>query len=269
MRTSDYVVSSYVPSLTSLINARRGWVPISRSQLTGLVVCEASDAASPGYLPYAAKEVDIVRGCFEAAEARVLNAPSTRTSVSELRALLGETQAHVLHLACHGIQDSNPLKSAIVLQDGTLQIEDIMRLSLPHAVLAFLSACQTAKGDKSAPDQAIHIAASMLFCGFKSVIGTMWYVRGFSEGTAHLLTSVFLLNAGSCTTQTAQTSHGVSTRFCSARNRLTSMTWLMPLTRVLQRFARRVYQHSGGRSSCTWVARRAKQDVLHSTKVWI
>jgi CHAT domain-containing protein len=96
--------------------------------------------------------------------------------VSELRALLEDTPAHVLHLACHGIQDSNPLRSAIVLRDGKLTVEDIMRLSLPHAVLAFLSACQTAKGDKSAPDQAIHIAASMLFCGFKSVIGTMWYV---------------------------------------------------------------------------------------------
>jgi CHAT domain-containing protein len=165
-----------VPTLTSLVNARQGWVPVSRSQLAGLVICETSDAASPTYLPQAANEVRMVRECFEAAEASVLNASSTRTSVSELRALLEDTHAHVLHLACHGIQDSNPLRSAIVLQDGKLTVEDIMRLSLPHAVLAFLSACQTAKGDKSAPDQAIHIAASMLFCGFKSVIGTMWYV---------------------------------------------------------------------------------------------
>jgi hypothetical protein len=40
-------------------------------------------------------------------------------------------------------------------------------------MLAFLSACQTAKGDEDMPDQAVHLAASMLFCGFKSVIATM------------------------------------------------------------------------------------------------
>jgi CHAT domain-containing protein len=49
-----------------------------------------------------------------------------------------------------------------------------MRLRLPHAVLAFLSACQTAQGSEKQPDQAVHLAASMLFCGFRSVVGTMW-----------------------------------------------------------------------------------------------
>jgi CHAT domain-containing protein len=106
----------------------------------------------------------------------VLNAPSTHTSVAQLRAALERSPAHILHLACHGLQDSEPLKSALQLQDGKLAIEDIMQLDLPHAVLAYLSACQTAKGDRNAPDQVVHLAASMLFCGFRSVIGTMWYV---------------------------------------------------------------------------------------------
>jgi CHAT domain-containing protein len=46
---------------------------------------------------------------------------------------------------------------------------------LKRASLAFLSACQTAKGDQNQPDQAVHLAASFLFCGFKSVIATMWW----------------------------------------------------------------------------------------------
>jgi CHAT domain-containing protein len=106
----------------------------------------------------------------------VLNAPSTHTSVAQLRAALERSLAHILHLACHGLQDSEPLKSALQLQDGKVAIKDIMQLDLPHAVLAYLSACQTAKGDRNAPDQVVHLAASMLFCGFRSVIGTMWYV---------------------------------------------------------------------------------------------
>jgi CHAT domain-containing protein len=68
-----------------------------------------------------------------------------------------------------------------MLQDGRLTIKEIMQLNLPRAALAFLSACQTAKGDKNAPDQAVHLAASMLFCGFRSVIGTMWWASRWTS----------------------------------------------------------------------------------------
>jgi CHAT domain-containing protein len=99
---------------------------------------------------------------------------ATALKSKDMRLLLENTPAHVLHMACHGVHDEGPLKSALVLHDGRLTIEDIMHLSLPRAVLAYLSACHTAKGDQNAPDQAVHLAASMLFCGFRSVIGTMW-----------------------------------------------------------------------------------------------
>jgi CHAT domain-containing protein len=177
---SDYLVSSYIPTLHSLTKARDAWAPIRRSDLTGLVVCEeSSHNSSAKYLPAAATEVRIVRECFESAHAQVLNTMSTQTTRVELLSLLENTPAHVLHLACHGIQDADPLNSAIMLHDGQLTIENIMQLNLPHATLAYLSACQTAKGDRNAPDQAVHIAASMLFCGFRSVIGTLWYAAGF------------------------------------------------------------------------------------------
>jgi CHAT domain-containing protein len=56
-------------------------------------------------------------------------------------------------------------------------IAGLMELKLDNAFLAFLSACEMAKGDKEQPDQAMHLAAGMLFRGFKSVIATMWYVH--------------------------------------------------------------------------------------------
>jgi CHAT domain-containing protein len=40
--------------------------------------------------------------------------------------------------------------------------------------LAFLSACETAKGDEKSPDEAMHLAATMIFAGFRGVIATMW-----------------------------------------------------------------------------------------------
>jgi CHAT domain-containing protein len=173
---ADYITSSYIPTLSALKKARASWNPILQTQLAGLIVCEeCSDSERAQYLPKAAEEVSIVRDCFDSAGAQVLNVPSTQSSLSELLSLLRNTPAHVLHLACHGIHASDPLKSALVLRDGNLTIQDIMNLHLPNPVLAILSACQTAKGDRNAPDQAIHLATSMLFCGFiGSVIGTMW-----------------------------------------------------------------------------------------------
>jgi CHAT domain-containing protein len=128
------------------------------------------------FLPNVVDEVNIVHGCFQAVQAKTLSFHSAHTSPDELLSLLKVTSANVLHMACHGVQDSDPLKSSFRLRDGDLSIEDIMQLNLPNAVLAFLSACYTARGNRNAPDQAVHLAASMLFCGFRSVIGTMWYV---------------------------------------------------------------------------------------------
>jgi CHAT domain-containing protein len=166
------VVSSYVPSLSALAKARHGWDPVSRLEVSGLLVCEASSGRA--YLPNVEIEAGEVLECFEAARARILNTVSFHTSRAQMHSFLEESSAHVLHLASHGVQETDPLQSAFLLEDGRFSIEDFMRLHLPHATLAFLSACETAKGDKRAPDQAVHLAASMLFCGFRSVIGTMW-----------------------------------------------------------------------------------------------
>ena len=50
-----------------------------------------------------------------------------------------------------------------------------MRAHNPDAELAFLSACDTAAGDTDGtPDEVIHLASTLQFIGFKSVIGMLW-----------------------------------------------------------------------------------------------
>jgi CHAT domain-containing protein len=68
----------------------------------------------------------------------------------QVQTLLGRLpEATILHLACHGIQDAEiPLNSGFVMSDGTLTISKLIGVSSPRAFLAFLSACETAKGDK-------------------------------------------------------------------------------------------------------------------------
>jgi CHAT domain-containing protein len=95
------------------------------------------------------------------------------TNADEVLRLMPE--ATVLHLACHGVQNAkDPLKSGFIMHDKMMEVADLMRLNLPKARLAFLSACDTAQGDMERPDEALHLAATMLYAGFKSVVGTMW-----------------------------------------------------------------------------------------------
>jgi hypothetical protein len=78
-----------------------------------------------------------------------------------------------------GTLNDNAMQSSFCLGDGQLTIARLMQLRLNDTFLAFLSACETAKGDKDQLDQVMHLAAAMLFSGFKSVVATMWYVDGF------------------------------------------------------------------------------------------
>ena len=111
----------------------------------------------------------------------ISNSPSARTTltessvgtVEEVLSLMKE--ADWVHFACHGIQDdANPTDSGLCLADQRrLRVSDIIALSRPHGGLAFLSAYQTARGDEDLSDEAIHIAAGMLFAGYGGVSGTM------------------------------------------------------------------------------------------------
>ncbi len=52
---------------------------------------------------------------------------------------------------------------------------DVVQARLPDAELAFLSACHAAAVDaQGTPDEVIHLAGALQFCGFRSVVGTLW-----------------------------------------------------------------------------------------------
>ena len=82
-----------------------------------------------------------------------------------------------IHLACHASQHEEiPLKSSIHLHDGPLELSEIIKKNLRNADFAFLSACQTSKGDAKLAEEAVHLASGMLAAGYRSVVGTMWSV---------------------------------------------------------------------------------------------
>lgn len=176
---TNYCVVSYTPTITALLN--------SRSNAQRIRICEADAllAADPlssmhklAPLRGAVEEVKVVNEILSPVMGTTVidNRPGSPISmVEQVTSTLSD--ASIFHLACHGEQDgTSPLESGFCLRDGRLTVADLMRLKLPKAFLAFLSACETAKGDAKQPDQAVHLAATMLFVGFRSVIATMWFV---------------------------------------------------------------------------------------------
>jgi hypothetical protein len=156
-----------------LINAqeRLGDLRPAEADVLLVSVPEASGLSS---LPNALIEADRVRGAFPSDRLSALSHDEAKIS----RVLEELPNAAVLHLACHGHQSQDdPLGSGFSLYDGRLTLEQLMQLHLPKAQLAYLSACETASTDEWQPDEAINLAATMLFVGFKSVIATMWWAK--------------------------------------------------------------------------------------------
>jgi CHAT domain-containing protein len=82
-----------------------------------------------------------------------------------------------VHFACHGhLAAKEPFLSSFQLHnDERLTLGDLINSRLSNAELAFLSACHSAAIDiNNTPDEAIHLAAALQFCGFRSVVGTLW-----------------------------------------------------------------------------------------------
>ncbi|EIN05816.1 hypothetical protein PUNSTDRAFT_74190, partial [Punctularia strigosozonata HHB-11173 SS5] len=180
---SDYMVSSYTPALGALLWARESLTTVRKREVRALVAAVPEPFREEfGELPYAREEISTVISALPDGAAMALlrhdDATTDRNGGIRAAELLEKLpDATILHLACHGFQDPvNPLQSGFAMRDEMLTIEKLMPMPLPHAFFAYLSACGTAKGDKDQPDQAVHLAAVMLFAGFKSVIATLWSV---------------------------------------------------------------------------------------------
>lgn len=81
------------------------------------------------------------------------------------------------HFACHAHSDpAYPSGSHLVLHDQPLTVTDIGRLRVPHAQLAYLSACSTARGSTQLAGEAIHLGSAFQIAGFHHTVATLWPV---------------------------------------------------------------------------------------------
>ncbi|KAF5328027.1 hypothetical protein D9758_018771 [Tetrapyrgos nigripes] len=168
IKLSDFAVSSYTTTLSAMLSSgcnqpQKDW----KEKPKILIISQ------PASLPWTEEEARIIQTYTSPEQSQHLT--RDKAIVDTVKSEMSKYE--IIHLACHGIQDPNPLDSAFVLYDGRLKLHDLMGLSLESAELAFLSACQTAAGDENLPEEAVHLAAGMLAVGYPSVIATMWSIR--------------------------------------------------------------------------------------------
>jgi CHAT domain-containing protein len=167
---SIYAISSYTPTISSLLEQPHSE---SASAFKLLSVIQPSAPGASG-IPNTKKELDFLLHHFANHGHLVLEGQEG----TKKQVMKGMQQCNWLHMACHGVQKpEQPTKSALILEDGHLTLEEIIQLRLPNAEFAFLSACQTTTGDEKLLEEAVHIAGAMLLAGYRGVVATMWSIQ--------------------------------------------------------------------------------------------
>ncbi len=171
----DLYIPSYTPTLSALIpESDRRQQGSPTSVLPSLLLVAHFDVPSP--------DVSLSDVCEDV---KIVQALNTRLPVKSLisegatttSALDGLRDHQFVHFVCHGtLEASKPFDAGFELHGNErLTLLDIVRSRLPAAEFAFLSACHTAElTDGSSADEGLHLAAAVQYCGFRSVVGTMW-----------------------------------------------------------------------------------------------
>ncbi|KAF8205151.1 CHAT domain-containing protein [Mycena galopus ATCC 62051] len=171
-KVSDFLISSYTPSLTALFHGFRPQCE-SKEDLQLLAVTQPS-AKGQSYIPGTHDEVKCIK---QHAKGKVPVLWLDENMATTENVQKGMKESRWVHFACHGVQSTSPTESALLLAGSLrLTLSNIIELSLPNADLAFLSACQTATGSKDLQDESVHLTAGMLLAGYRGVIGTMWSI---------------------------------------------------------------------------------------------
>ena len=168
--------SSYTPTLAALRRCREATAAAGEPKSREIRQLAIGMPDTPGaplpavddelallseYFPPPSAGLQLV-GKDQAVRARVLDALPHRSWV---------------HWACHGVQnETDPRRSAFLLGDGPLTVQDLAAMSLIDPEFAYLSACETATGSTRLIDEALHLAAATQLLGYQHVVATLWTI---------------------------------------------------------------------------------------------
>jgi tetratricopeptide (TPR) repeat protein len=173
----DRVISSYTPTLRSLLQARTRHVSQGDSHLSRRQLLLVSMPSTPGLpsLPGVRRERDIVSALLNQDELILLEGKAaTRRAVSHAL-----KDCSWVHFSCHGAVDLNePAQSSLQLYDGRLTVADIVSSrGLSRGEFAFLSISEAAHTGVALPDESLSLASAFHHVGWRHVIAPLWQVR--------------------------------------------------------------------------------------------
>ncbi|KAF7594157.1 hypothetical protein BBP40_010006 [Aspergillus hancockii] len=174
----SHAVSTYVPTLKSLLYSRRGVAePLVPSEQVIQII---SRAETPGLNPLnveaeVAAMQDAIRPYNDIAIHR-LESPDRQHALKAIQS------SPIVHFACHGESNAqDPSSGGLFLgniaegKPDLMSISDVASVTHPQAYLAYLSACSTAENSAiHLMDEAIHVASAFQLVGYRNVIGTLW-----------------------------------------------------------------------------------------------
>ncbi|KAH9033971.1 CHAT domain-containing protein [Lactarius deliciosus] len=163
----DLFICSYTPTLSALIQSRNGGFSSRSLDRPSLLLVAQPDPT----IPTVGGEIKVVRSLDTKVTSLLSEAATPATVIDGFR------NHRFVHFACHGkLEAGKPFEAGFELyEDERLTLLEIVRSDLPTAEFAFLSACHTAEvTEGSVVDEGLHLAAAVQYCGFRSVVGTMW-----------------------------------------------------------------------------------------------
>lgn len=211
----DRYVSSYTPTLSALKEARSN---------------SSTVAKTPGFLIIAPLDDDLATVEEEVSRIqRFGNFDTLLGPMASSSKVIDHFQRNAwVHFACHGHRNEAPLHSSFQLHaDERLELLDIMKAQLPNAELAFLSACHGAAVDHMAPEESVNLATALQFCGFRSVVGTLWSMAD-EDGPqiAEAFYRYMFRNPGNADFRDAATALNLATREMRKKDGMTLGRWV-------------------------------------------
>jgi CHAT domain-containing protein len=164
---SDLYIPSYTSTLSALIESRNTGPELQTSKRPSLLLVAQPDRSLPGVKG----EIKVIQQLGIEVESLILKDATTVAVLEGLR------RHELVHFACHcDLKIGKPFDASFKLyRDERLKLLDIVHSRLPTAEFAFLSACNTAGlTEESISDEGLHLTAAVQYCGFRSVVGTMW-----------------------------------------------------------------------------------------------
>ena len=211
----SYAISSYSSSIKTILQARRKAHKVESSVTTNPSLLMIGMPTTKGHASLSGVEAeikDIRKAVKNSLSVQSLLQPQPEQVFSELASY------DMVHFACHALSDSrNPLHGHLLLESsslnsgeadksGELTVEEIMKMDLKRARIAYLSACSTAENKSTRLlDEAIHLVSAFQVAGFAHVMGTMWpapdgvsrdIATGFYQNLASLLSATPTIDEG-------------------------------------------------------------------------